>query len=265
MKCYQCGGTEYGIIAEKEDIRFGCYGHDKKVVKCFRCDLVQLFPQWTQEELDKLYSEYSKKEDFKGQKRKVKISKYLTKYARKQDNILEVGCGQGDNLVYLRQKGFNVTGIDKELNYAWEDYPGDRKWDMIYAIHLLEHLPDPLDFIRWMLRTLTKTGRFVLEVPSINDPLLGLKAFQKFYWYPYHLFFYSKKTVRELFRWCPSLKLSVHLRQEYGILNHLRWLFLGRPGNLNFHIPVLDDIYKFILIRCGFGDTLVVVGERCSI
>ena len=277
MKCYHCGATEYNIIAQKEQIRFECYGYDKQVLECRFCGLIQLQPQWVVAELDMLYETYSRKEDFKGQKRKVKISKYLKKYMNKRDYILEVGCGYGDNLNYLRDKGFRVTGIDKDptnctgfpmINKGYEEYTLLIKQDVIYAIHLLEHLPDPRGFIVWMLRNLTDRGKFILEIPSIDDPLLRLynsKAYQKFCWYPYHLFFYSKDTAEQLFQWYPHLKLKFILRQEYGLLNHLRWLLLRRPGNVNFHIPVLDDIYKKIMVWNGLGDTLVIVGEKCSI
>jgi SAM-dependent methyltransferase len=255
MKCYACENECFDIVAEPNEMRFECFSASKQVVKCQCCDLVQLLPQWTEEELTELYSKYSVKEDFKGQTRKVKISEYLPKYIWKWEQVLEVGCGYGDNVEYLRQQGFHVTGIDKETGIDYRDYKG--KADVVYAIHLFEHLPDPRHFVKWLSDTITSDGRFVLEMPSLDNPLLKLKAFRRFYWYPYHLFFYDKNTIKIFF---PTVEVT--LIQEYGLINHLRWLFKGKPGNWNPYIPVLDDIYKFILTKIlGKGDTLLVVGD----
>ncbi len=59
--CGICGGKDFQVIADKNIIRFKCYGYDKKVVKCTNCEQVQLLPFWTKNELNKLYSKYSKK------------------------------------------------------------------------------------------------------------------------------------------------------------------------------------------------------------
>lgn len=260
MKCYLCGSTLVDVIAKQEEIRFGCFASGKQIYQCRSCGLVQLFPQWTSEEMEELYRNYWNKVDFLGQKRKVKISKYLTKYIRKAERVLEVGSGHGDNLVYLRTEGYKQSfGIDKAIKPRWGskmDYRNCKfRADVIYAIHLLEHLPDPRKFIKWIGK-----ARFILEIPNVDDPLRTIyrnKAFHKFYWYPYHLFFYSKETIQKLI---PGTK--VILRQEYGIVNHLRWIIFGRPGNWNPNIPVLDWIYKLILTKVfGKSDTMVVVGN----
>jgi len=276
FNCYLCGNNGAEVIAEKQDIRFSCYGADKQVLQCRSCGLVQLFPQWTEKELNDLYAKYWEKEDFKGQKRKIKISKYLAGIINKEEVVLEIGCGHGDNIRFLRSRGFRVTGIDKDpsvcdgdavINTDIRDYEPTKKPDLIYAIHLFEHLADPRNFIAWMIETLSASGRFVLEVPSVDDPLLTLyknEKFRKFCWYPYHLFFFSKKTAERLFsEYDGRVNTRLLVKQEYGLLNHLRWLLLGRPGNINFHLPILDDIYKLFLTKVlGRGDTLVILGNK---
>jgi SAM-dependent methyltransferase len=221
------------------------------------------------------YSTYSKKEDFKGQKRKKRVSKYLPNFLGEDNkakmNILEIGCGHGDNMAYLYKKGYHtVTGIDKDPtvckkanihNSDWKDYIPVKQFDAIYGVHFFEHLQDPRAFFEWIKGVLRPGGKFVFEVPSIDDPLIKLyknDAYDKFCWYPYHMFFYSKETISKIFS---GFDFQVYRRQEYGIINHLRWALLGIPGNLNKHIPILDDIYKAILKKFGYSDSLVVVGN----
>jgi SAM-dependent methyltransferase len=257
MKCYLCGSILADVIATKEEIRFGCFASDKIISQCRSCGLVQLSPPWTSEELDQLYADYWKKKDFPKQKVKVKISKYLTEYISKGDRVLEVGCGHGHNIEYLTKKGYDVIGIDKSpaaMGFTMDYKDWSKEVDCIYAIHLFEHLSDPKHFIRWMRQYGKK---FIIEIPCIDDILMSLPAYRKFCWYPYHMFFYSKETARKMFG--PEVK--IFRRQEYGLLNHLRWLFMGRPGNSLPKIPIIDNAYKKLLTMLGFSDTLIVVSH----
>lgn len=275
FNCYLCNNDEFSIVADQDQIRFDCYGFKKTVAKCSKCSLVQLYPPWKDSELNEMYAHYSQKEDFPGHKRKEIRSYYLEKLIRKTDYTLEVGCGLGHNLRRLRKKSYNAIGIDKDpavcdgraiLNYDFKDFYSKEKFDFIYAIHVFEHISEPYRFIEWIQKNLAEKGTFLLEMPSIDDPLLKIynnRNFNKFYWYPYHLYFYNKRILKIMFERFPNIKARIILLQRYGLINHMRWLVLGRPGNVNNDIPLIDIIYKFILTRLfGAGDTVIVVGER---
>jgi len=255
-------------MADKETVRFG---EHINIMKCLKCGLIQAFPM---KEIS--YEGYSEKIDFIGQKRKLRVSKYLPKLLGRKNKakmeILEVGCGHGDNLKYLYEKGYHtVHGIDKDpmvckknasvLNLDWKLY---NYWglDAVYGIHLLEHISDPRKFMLFIKHILKNKGKFIFEIPCVEDPLIKLykiKAYNKFCWYPYHAFFYSKESIRSVLF---GFKIKVIRRQEYGIINHLRWAIRGKPGNWNPHIPILDSIYKWILCKLGYSDSLIVVGEN---
>src|SRR3989339_1270469 len=149
FKCFMCSSDSFDVLADNKIIRFGCYGYEKNVVKCKFCGLVQLFPIWIEEELKKLYSTYSQKKDFEGYKPKKNITAYLQKYIKKNDEILEIGCGFGDNVRNLAEKGYNAIGIDKDptvadgkliFNTSFEEFESKgKKFDFVYAIQVLEH------------------------------------------------------------------------------------------------------------------------------
>lgn len=117
----------------------------------------------------------------------------------------------------------------KVLNGFFEDIDfGSEKFDIIYGAHVLEHMFNPLDSLKKIKKMLKPDGILVIEVPAtfnysmIGVLLGGFKVFKnalkgkikfdkKFFWYipqkfetkkspPYHLFEFTPKTIRNLFR-----------------------------------------------------------------
>jgi cyclopropane fatty-acyl-phospholipid synthase-like methyltransferase len=191
-----------------------------------------------------------------------------------KNKTLEVGCGRGDNLIRQTSRGYDVVGIDKDvsvcdgkriLNFDFENFESDTKYDFIYAIHVFEHIKNPDKFISLIKKHLADEGEFAIEIPSVRDPLISLynnNSYQKFYWYPFHMYYYDMDNITNLFG-KNGIKVNITLIQRYGIFNHLRWIILGKPGNLNPHIPILDDIYKFVLTRIiKKSDTMLIRGKK---
>lgn len=281
FKCYYCGCNSYEILANKENIRFNCYGYDKFVLKCKQCELVQLFPQWTEEELNILYEKYSQKQDFIGQKKKKEIRKWIMKYLPRHmsSSVLEIGCGCGDTIKWLRSKGIAAIGVDRDKTiqdvkngvycYDFNKYSNTPGWQhsFICAFQVLEHV-NPIEFINNILNLLQNyrgEKKFVMEIPNIEEPLLTIyknKNYNKFYWYLYHLFFYSPKTISNILKLFP-IKFKIVRKQKYGLFNHIMWMIKGKPSNINFHIPILDNIYKFFLTKIlKKSDTMIVICEN---
>lgn len=284
MNCYNCGESlsKSTVVAKKNEIRFNCYNSRKQIIKCNNCKLVQLVPQWSEKELEKIYQGYNQQQDFVGQKVTSKrITPYLESYIKnKNDYILEVGCGTGDNLKILKNKGYRVIGIDKDPSVCDNkiifniDYhileDKDLQYNLpqfIYGIQLFEHLSDPINFIEKMANLLNKYGTLLLELPNLEDPLLTLyniKEFKQFYYRPDHHFFYTPDTILDmLYRNKVNNSCSIKRIQNYGLVNHLNWLFRKKPTNLKINIPIIDNIYKFILTNIlKKSDTILLIIKK---
>jgi ubiquinone/menaquinone biosynthesis C-methylase UbiE len=282
MNCYFCKNkleNNNKIITTSSGMRWNCYGYNKAIVKCKSCNLIQLLPQWNEEQLKEIYSRYSSKQDFKGHKIKEhKTPEYLKDYINKNDIILEVGCGFGNNVFQLKKSGYKVYGFDKDPSVCDEktifnldcSILGTKEYnntfDIIYGIHLFEHLNNPLEFIENCYRALKNEGKLILEFPNMEEPLLTLyknKAFFKFFWLPDHSFFYIPKTIKNLITCSLFKTYKVCRLQRYGIFNHLNWLFKNKPTNINFNIPFIDLLYKFIIVKLlKRSDTILVILEK---
>lgn len=100
--------------------------------------------------------------------------------------ILDVGCGTGAWLKRLSGAGFtNLWGIDQDLtglrftgattavaNLDSDHFPfGDRKFDLITAIEVIEHLENPGRLYRLIAQHLSATGLALITTPNMHSLL----------------------------------------------------------------------------------------------
>ncbi len=113
----------------------------------------------------------------------------VTRFARLDSKILDLGCGNGISARVLNQTGFDVVGTDisplfLEEARNWEnpklryevcdvlELPFDNdSFDVICSNELIEHLPDVETALTEMIRVVRKDGRIVLSGPNLCSPL----------------------------------------------------------------------------------------------
>jgi 2-polyprenyl-3-methyl-5-hydroxy-6-metoxy-1,4-benzoquinol methylase len=126
--------------------------------------------------------------------------------------LLDIGCGSGSFLQCARSHGFLPHGMDmsakaveivqnehgipaKQGGIGQEVWEGNR-FDFITMFHVLEHLPDPRQALRFAAGLLAPGGTLVLQVPNISS--LQARVFGK-RWYgldvPRHVINFSPKAL----------------------------------------------------------------------
>ena len=119
--------------------------------------------------------------------------------------LLDVGCANGDFPRYMRERGWQVEGVEIGHN-AREitDFPVYRcelpdipihtpRYDAITAWAVLEHVHDPMAYFRKAGHLLQPGGRFVFLVTDFES-LPSRRLFREDV--PRHLYFFSEATVR---------------------------------------------------------------------
>jgi len=103
----------------------------------------------------------------------------------KKLSVFDIGCGSGFFLAFLRNNGWQVAGLDsapEHIAYAqktlgltdvitaqWPGYnPACKDYDLVSLIHVLEHLPDPVEGLRAAAAMLKPGGYLLTETPNVN-------------------------------------------------------------------------------------------------
>ncbi|MCI0342495.1 MAG: methyltransferase domain-containing protein [Planctomycetales bacterium] len=131
--------------------------------------------------------------------------------------LLEVGCGYGYGVAAARALGLEAEGLDlaaRKLRHAREacgvpaealrlgdpcgaDLPGGR-YHAILALHVLEHLPAPVEALRRLRTALAPGGLLLLATPNARSWRARLEGAAWPYATPFgHLALYEPATLRE--------------------------------------------------------------------
>ena len=178
---------------------------------------------------------------------------YLSKQKTKLD-ILEVGCGFGYTTFAVSELGHNIAGIDvasSAIDFATKEFGNfykhqdvkdldeDKKYDLIYAHEVIEHLSDTQGFINNLKRVLKPNGVIHLTTPNkdyatkTNPSAIWLTVLP-----PHHIFWGTTKGLERMAK-LHSLNISFfdfenHYGRQENRLNEVR-----RLKNPNLPAPVI--------------------------
>lgn len=165
--------------------------------------------------------------------------------------VLEVGCGTGATLAYLKKQGMaeEVYGIEFDARVAKQaeqvldgvwvgdaetiELPDDMRFDVVLLPDVLEHLREPGDFLKKIGRHLEKDGCMVISVPNVQHVSVVRQLWRGEWRYEdegimdrTHLRFFTRKSV-------------VRMIEEAGFsVEEVRW----NGGELGFALNVINWI-----------------------
>lgn len=197
--------------------------------------------------------------------------------------LLEIGCGNGQFLLRLKQLGWECEGIDfnevavkicrsQGLKVYHGDLEsaglGDCSYDIIMASHVIEHLPNPDTFFREVARILKPKPGHQLIIKTPNSEALGRKWFGK-YWFandvPRHLILFSPYNLDILAtrHGLRRIQLQLNTTPKY-ILNSIDYRFgnKGKPSKKCKGRRLLAKIYVLAAKLTGKGDEIRAVYEK---
>jgi 2-polyprenyl-3-methyl-5-hydroxy-6-metoxy-1,4-benzoquinol methylase len=198
------------------------YGFPTFVSICKVCGLVQLNPRWSETSYREFYQnkfdEFYREASFNS--KKIKTILYRMKkygfYMASPKNILDIGAGHGDALVYLRdhlytesrcfaiEPSFECSNhlqtnqielISKSIEDDWEDNY-ENFFDFIILRHVLEHIFDPELVLKKIAKVLKDDGVLYLSVPNALKPTYPIR---NNHFRNVHIYYFNRLSLENLF------------------------------------------------------------------
>jgi SAM-dependent methyltransferase len=195
-------------------------------VRCQNCGLIYLNPRPTPDEIDQYYpvdyEPFTRSGEGYSWLGRLGYRVSMNKKYRiaglgiNPGKLLDIGCGRGDFLLWMKRYGWEVYGLDLSLvavdvarKRGLEIFQGQlidapyppASFDVITMWDVLEHVHDPLSNLKRVFELLKPGGRYTVTLPNPDglDFLLfgrnwtGLDM-------PRHLYVYSRKPLTALLK-----------------------------------------------------------------
>jgi len=230
IKCPVCNNSNFNVFKEVFDDRYG-EPNKYNLAKCSNCSHISTYPRLQLKELGPLYSKYYPRKDinYKDVLAKVKLrknifSKFLTwfqgvnnlgqLYAKKDEHVLDIGCGDCSSLIYLRKLGAIPYGIEEDKNVksiaksldlpvhfgSIEDKPFSKVFfDLVVMNQVLEHMPSPAKTLNLIKERLTENGRIIIVIPNSESFWQKITGSKWINWHiPYHLHHFNQRNIEKM-------------------------------------------------------------------
>lgn len=182
---------------------------------------------------------------------------FASKYIDANNRVLDVGCGAGVFAKYIPQAKFiglelTKTSVEKAQKKGLEVYHqtleeyyhnDQQKFDVVTSFQVLEHVYDPMEFVKNCLKQLKEEGILILSVPN-NDGYKYLEVNSHTNIPPHHISRWSLKTFLFLAKEL-NLDLVDYYYDSDSLKNYLRFGFLNK------------------FLRYSKGKRLIVNGSLC--
>ena len=167
--------------------------------------------------------------------------------------LLDVGCGNASYLLWLKQLGWRVFGVEMDKycvdflksKYNIEVYHGDfselvlpqQQFDCINMQHFFEHTYQPLEILEKCWRLLREDGSIVISLPNIGCLEAAIfKSNWSILDAPRHLYQFSPRTLTAMLKKAGFRVTGI--RYQYltmFFLNSIENFFQARGKQLKFH------------------------------
>jgi 2-polyprenyl-3-methyl-5-hydroxy-6-metoxy-1,4-benzoquinol methylase len=224
----------------------------------------------------------------------------------KKKTLLELGCSAGMFLYHVKPLMKKVIGIDYDAPAAayahtvckCTTYGVDiRKTpikkgsqNIVCAFQTLEHVDDPIGFIKTAGEYVVPGGSIAIEVPNLHDALIhlyNLPNHYQFYFHEAHLWYFTEKSLLKVMKKA-GFEGKVYFIQDYNVLNHLHWADMDAPQPNNMRglrppqLPLrstaplgarkkvsnmilsFDESYKKMLAKNKITSNLFFIGKKIS-
>jgi len=220
--CPVCAGVDHQREALRHRLPLAVAGVpadfgtvDFELIRCRICTLAFKAPLPPQDEIHRCYEAADAHHWEPASPEVRRFDEFAATIAdhHRRGRILDVGCSSGDFLAYLSndyekfgidpgkaaaataaERGISILGADLSTVDAADVAP----FDVIVALDVIEHVPEPVDFLRSVRGLLSDDG--IVCILTGDTDCLGWRLEGGDYWYsalPEHLTFFNEASLTE--------------------------------------------------------------------
>jgi len=124
--------------------------------------------------------------------------------------VLDVGAGSGKLVRFIRGRGVDASGVEPSralFDRFLKDDPAfacstlddlespGRQFDIITAFDVIEHVADPVGFLRGIEKRLAAGGVCFVSTPDVESLVARAFGLRWHFYYPYHLSYLGPRTI----------------------------------------------------------------------
>jgi len=260
IKCWICGsdnvkklfGEANSLNLNSSDVAVSNdnYGKTLPLYRCSSCSFVFAHP--LPDNLLDLYQDLKDDEYINSLEPRFKEMKSILKKSLRilpqPKSLLDVGAGAGLLIRAAKTRGINSTGVEpssyfvsksKELfdielltgSVPHKDLEG-RTFDMVLAVDVLEHVPNPLDFINVLKSYMHKNSILVITTPDVNSIVSKILKQKWWHFRIAHIGYFNKSTIQKAAEKCGLKIIKIkrpvwYLPVEYLLKRLSKYLPIG--------------------------------------
>ena len=164
-------------------------------------------------------------------------------------SILDIGCGGGSFLDTIKGLTNEISCVEPNIefqktlaNSGYEIFNDindikDKTFDLLTSFHVIEHVNDPLSFLKDISNKMNTGSKLVLTTPNLNDILLStLYEYKQFFYRKAHNYYFDEISLRNLGKMAGLKCKKVTFKHRYSASNFFYWLKEKKPcGNKKFY------------------------------
>lgn len=292
MRCDICNSENISVIY-KGPIRDGAFGSivQSQIHKCPTCGISRVDESESFEQQNYESSIYREEmgqglsvDDFFSNADPIQIHHLdaFWPFSFRNKIVADVGCGAGSFIDHIAGLASEVIAIEptkmyhnslsdrgyKVFSYANEaGTKFNNTVDIVVSFQVIEHVENPIDFLKDICSLLNKGGKLILATPNHDDILMKLlpESFPSFFYRRAHRWYFDEKSLSYCLEQSGFTNLEVRYKHTFGISNTLAWLRDNKPqGNIELPGigPSADAFWKDYLESSKQADTLFIMAEK---
>lgn len=197
--------------------------------------------------------------------------------------VADFGCGGGSFLDYVTGLASTTIGVEPFIGYHQSlierghkvyayghELVSDEKRlpiDIAVSIHVIEHVSNPIEYLKEIHQSLGDGGMLYLVTPNYNDILLKLipDDYATFFYRTAHFWYFEANSLVWSAQQAGFNNIEIRYQQNYDLSNAFCWVRDARPTGLkrlDLFSHMIDNAWQGFLEESGQSDSIWMILKK---